>query len=165
MTQHLFRFGLILFCFPLVLFSKVNDRQGLFFGFNFGGAYVKEGGLGQGQRVVHLRLGSGISENILLMGEFKHNDNEDFDVNTDTWNFSSQIFVAQTNFFVRPGIGLAYQNFAGQKTMGLSALGNFGYEHKFGLFAVGFEANPQYVRINDENLFYLGGSISGTFYF
>ncbi|MCB0272945.1 MAG: outer membrane beta-barrel protein [Bdellovibrionales bacterium] len=164
---------------PSVFANELNPRKGFFIGFSLGGGVLDATGIdADGAFLGSLRIGGGLNEKLLLMGETSNAVISNNGVNTGLYsvNFSAQYFVMDTGLFVRPGVGLSYTNTessSGNVTVitsndeaGLSLIGATGYEFRLGRsFCLTPEFNYGFARIDGVNFNRFGLSASFMFYF
>src|ERR1043166_3327784 len=91
--------------------DKYNPRRGFMIGFGLGGGgmslHQNGSSLNKGAGVGEFRIGGGLNENLILMGEsmvFATRDNG-VDISVSNLLFSAQYFLVE-GFYVRPGIGI-----------------------------------------------------------
>lgn len=157
--------------------AEMNARKGFFIGFNLGGGVLDPENVdSEGAFFGGIRIGGGLSEDLILMGETSNSivDQNNVDYGIYTVNFSAQYFVQETGFFVRPGVGFAVvdaQTNVGPINVsntegGLSLVGNVGYEFRLGkTFALTPEFNYGYARVDGTNFNRYGATLGFTFYF
>ena len=120
MTRHMNKFTLITLSSLTMLTAtstfaegeKYNDRQGFMIGFGLGGGglSIHDAGnsLDRGAFIGNFRIGGGLSEKFILMGEstWAMTNKNDTDISVSGLLFSAQYFCTQ-NFYLRPGFGFA----------------------------------------------------------
>lgn len=153
-----------------------NSREGFFLGFGLGGGGIHAGNLNRGAGFGNFRIGGGVSEKLLVMGETLSSSTKKNGVTTsaNALHLSSQIFITN-RFFARPGIGVSVLNSStttGATTTtyssdaGLSFILTEGYEFRFGKsFALSPEATFNYARVDNTNVMNYGVVIGALWYF
>ncbi len=99
-----------LLCIPAVASEDydVKQRQGLFFAFDLGGGILSYNGSNQMAFALGLKIGGGINEHILIMGEhFTAIADVNGPENIFSGGFLSSQFFLFEGLYFRPGIGVA----------------------------------------------------------
>lgn len=156
----------------------LNSRKGFILGLGIGGGGMHLGSgrnFDKGAVIGGIRVGGGLTERLLIMGETFTAWTKDNGVHTyiSTINFSTQYFFIN-NFYIRPGVGLSVLSTSrtvGSTTTttesdtGLSVLNAIGYELRVEK-NIGFspEININYDRVDGVNAINYGGMISVMLY-
>ncbi|HMQ10303.1 MAG TPA: outer membrane beta-barrel protein [Oligoflexia bacterium] len=154
------------------------DRKGFFLGFSLGGGSlnIDGGDYKEGAFLGGIRIGGGISENILLMAETNNaiTDEDGVTVTHGSLNFAAQFFL-NGNFYLRPGIGFASLqidgddgtfSFSATSDAGFNACLSAGYEFRLGKrFALSPEATFSYSSIEGSDVTHYGLKAAFQWYF
>ena len=127
-----------------------NDRKGFFLGFGIGGGGIHLKGLNKGAGLFNLRIGGGITDDILLMyeGTSSYTRDNGVDIVVTNSTVAAQFYLVD-NFYIRPGIGVSFGvTLSSNSKASIGADLTVGYEFRIGrYFAVGPELTYQYSRI------------------
>ncbi|MFH1016595.1 MAG: hypothetical protein V1798_00255 [Pseudomonadota bacterium] len=148
-----------------------EPRQGFFLGFDVGGGGITLNGLDRGAFLGGIKIGGGVSEKVLLMGE---TSGAATSIDGDTVGISGIYFATQwffaDNFYVRPGVGFAVLRTASghisaESDAGFSAAAAVGYEFRLTKrFAMSPEAKGSYARIQGGNVGAYGAALDLRWY-
>lgn len=156
----------------------INSRRGFVIGAGIGGGGMHIGSgndFHKGAVIGGLRVGGGLTERFLIMGEAFSAWTKDSGVHTtiSTINFSAQWFCYK-NLYLRPGVGfsmLSTSSTSGKVTTtfnsddGVSVIGAVGYEFRLGeVLGLSPEIYYNYDHVNGANVSNYGAVIAAMFY-
>lgn len=151
-----------------------NDRKGFFLGFGVGGGGTNINGSGvsrtRGAFISDLKIGGGITEDILLMydGFFAYTKIEGVNFELFTFPVALQ-WYAYKDFYIRPGVGISYAeasttvsgvNISTTSKVSVAAQLATGYDFRFGKY---FALSPELVYFYDHIRSSLSNANAHTF--
>ncbi|MCI5072546.1 autotransporter domain-containing protein [bacterium] len=158
--------------------QEYTDRKGFFIGFSLGGGglNVDGGDYRKGAYLGGLRIGGGISEDILLMAETNNaiGEEDGLTVTHGSLSFAAQFFF-RDNFYVRPAIGIATLqvdgsegsfSFSSTSDAGFNASVSAGYEFRLSKrFALSPEITYAYSSVESITVSHYGAKAALQWYF
>jgi len=157
--------------------SRVRSRRGFFLGFGIGGGHavsneLEEDGFDRTGLALDIRVGGGLSERLLLMGEvIGLAARQDFGGQLNTYHtvIALQAFLVH-GLFVRAGPGMAFAILDtpfgdSRSNTGFAFIGVLGYELRLGeMFALSMEGGAHYANTDDYTSVTPEGHVGFTWY-